>query len=105
MTSAPAISVNALAGRCLDRLVRDAALLRVEIARGSRGELLVDAGRGATGGIAAGLRMAEICMGGLGTCTLSEFRIGARAVQTDDAYEQSGDRLSRQPICGLETCI
>jgi methenyltetrahydromethanopterin cyclohydrolase len=64
--------VNALAGRCLDRLVRDAALLRVEIARGSRGELLVDAGRGATGGIAAGLRMAEICMGGLGTCTLSD---------------------------------
>lgn len=72
MTSAPAISVNALAGRCLDRLVRDAALLRVEIARGSRGELLVDAGRGARGGIAAGLRMAEICMGGLGTCTLSD---------------------------------
>ena len=72
MTSAPAISVNALAGRCLDRLVRDAALLRVEIARGSRGELLVDAGRGAPGGIAAGLRIAEICMGGLVPARLSD---------------------------------
>jgi methenyltetrahydromethanopterin cyclohydrolase len=57
---------------CLDRLVADAALLRVDIMRGSRGELLIDAGHEATGGIAVGLRMAEICMGGLGTCTLSD---------------------------------
>jgi methenyltetrahydromethanopterin cyclohydrolase len=70
--SAPAISVNALAGRCLDRLVADAAVLRIEVARGSRGELLIDAGHETPGGIAAGLRMAEICMGGLGACTLSD---------------------------------
>jgi methenyltetrahydromethanopterin cyclohydrolase len=69
---APAISVNALAGICLDRLVEDAASLRIEIARGSRGELLIDAGQEARGGIAAGLRMAEICMGGLGTCVVSD---------------------------------
>jgi methenyltetrahydromethanopterin cyclohydrolase len=66
------ISVNALAGICLDRLVADAASLRIEIARGSRGELLIDAGQEAPGGIAAGLRMAEICMGGLGICVVSD---------------------------------
>jgi methenyltetrahydromethanopterin cyclohydrolase len=70
--SPPAISVNALAGRCLDRLVADAASLRIEITHGSRGELLIDAGQDAPGGIAVGLRMAQICMGGLGTCTLSD---------------------------------
>jgi methenyltetrahydromethanopterin cyclohydrolase len=70
--SAPAVSVNALAGRCLDRFVADAASLRVELAYGSRGELLIDAGQHAPGGIAAGLRMAEICMGGLGTCIVSD---------------------------------
>jgi methenyltetrahydromethanopterin cyclohydrolase len=70
--SAPAISVNALAARCLDRLLADAALLRIEVARGSRGELVIDAGHEVPGGIAAGLRMAEICMGGLGACTLSD---------------------------------
>jgi methenyltetrahydromethanopterin cyclohydrolase len=74
--SAPAISVNALAGRCVDRLVADAASLRVEVSRGRSGELLIDAGQDAAGGIAAGLRMAEICMGGLGTCTVSDSGSG-----------------------------
>jgi methenyltetrahydromethanopterin cyclohydrolase len=70
--NAPAISVNALAGRCLDRLVADAASLRVEVTRGRSGELLIDAGQEARGGIAAGLRIAEICMGGLGTCSVAD---------------------------------
>jgi methenyltetrahydromethanopterin cyclohydrolase len=69
---APKISVNAMAGKCLDRLVADASKLRVEVSRGPLGELLVDAGQQARGGIAAGLRLAEICMGGLGTCSLSD---------------------------------
>ena len=72
MLSAHPFSLNALAGTCLDRLVADAAILRVEVRRGSRGELLIDAGQEAQGGIAAGLRLAEICMGGLGACTLSD---------------------------------
>lgn len=72
MLSPPAISVNALAGCCLDRLVADAASLRVEVTRGARGELVIDAGQDARGGISAGLRIAEICMGGLGTCSLSD---------------------------------
>jgi methenyltetrahydromethanopterin cyclohydrolase len=70
--NAPEISVNALAGICLDRLVAEAASLRIAVAHGRRGELLIDAGQEARGGITAGLRMAEICMGGLGTCTLSD---------------------------------
>jgi methenyltetrahydromethanopterin cyclohydrolase len=70
--SSAAISVNALAGKCVDRFVADAASLRVEVSRGRSGELLIDAGQHATGGIAAGLRIAQICMGGLGSCTISD---------------------------------
>lgn len=70
MTSAPAISVNESAARLVDRLVADAAKLRVGVTRGELGERLVDAGSKHLGGIAAGLRIAEICMGGLGNIQL-----------------------------------
>ena len=36
------------------------------------GETLIDAGSRSPGSIAAGLQVAEICMGGLGTVTLAE---------------------------------
>ena len=44
---------------------------RIAVAKGSLGETLVDAGARAPGGIAAGLRLAEICLGGLGTVMLA----------------------------------
>jgi methenyltetrahydromethanopterin cyclohydrolase len=69
--NASRLSVNDAAARLLDRLVADAVELRLAVSRGARGELLVDAGQRARGGISAGLRIAEICMGGLGTCILS----------------------------------
>ena len=60
------LSVNTLAGALVDQLVADAARLRVAVSRGSRGERVIDAGAKAMGGIEAGLRLAEICMGGIG---------------------------------------
>jgi methenyltetrahydromethanopterin cyclohydrolase len=60
------ISVNARASVLVERLVEEAAELRVAVSRGERGETLVDAGAHVVGGIAAGLRLAAICMGGLG---------------------------------------
>lgn len=60
------ISVNAGARRALGALLADAAALRLHVARGPAGETLVDAGAGALGGIEAGRRIAEICLGGLG---------------------------------------
>jgi len=70
MNTAPAISVNELAAKLVTRLVADAATLRIGVARGKLGETLVDAGSTSLGSIAAGLRIAEICMGGLGDVRL-----------------------------------
>jgi methenyltetrahydromethanopterin cyclohydrolase len=64
-------SVNTLAGEIVDRLVAGAARYRVGVSRGASGELLIDAGAKAAGGVEAGLLLTEICMGGLGHVTLS----------------------------------
>jgi methenyltetrahydromethanopterin cyclohydrolase len=61
------ISVNARAFALVERLVQDEAELRIAVNQGERGETLVDAGARVTGSIAAGLRLAAICMGGLGS--------------------------------------
>jgi len=71
MMSPPAVSVNARAAHLVDRLKADAAALRIAVSRGERGETVIDAGKKVGGGIAAGLRLAEICMGGLGTVALA----------------------------------
>jgi methenyltetrahydromethanopterin cyclohydrolase len=60
------ISVNTRASVLVRRLVEDAAELRIAVGRGERGETLIDAGAHVAGSIAAGLRLAAICMGGLG---------------------------------------
>src|SRR5260221_12405940 len=64
------LSVNARASELVDRLVADAGALKIGVTRGSSGEQLIDAGSRFQGGIAAGLRIAEICMGGLGHVAL-----------------------------------
>jgi len=64
------LSVNARAAALVDRLKADAAVLRIGVARGALGETLIDAGGEHRGSIAAGLRVAEICMGGLGSVEL-----------------------------------
>jgi methenyltetrahydromethanopterin cyclohydrolase len=65
------ISVNAAAARLVEHLKADAAELKIAIERGSLGETLIDAGHKCPGSIAAGLRLAEICMGGLGTIAIA----------------------------------
>jgi methenyltetrahydromethanopterin cyclohydrolase len=70
MNAAPAISVNERAAMLVARLVADAAALRISVFRSELGEMLIDAGAKSPGSIAAGLRIAEICMGGLGDVRL-----------------------------------
>lgn len=70
MPTAPAISVNERAAKLVAELVADQAALKIGVARGELGETLIDAGSENPGGIAAGLRIAEICMGGLGAVSL-----------------------------------
>lgn len=65
MNTPPGISVNERAAKLVAELVKDAAELKIGISRGELGEMLIDAGSNSIGSIAAGLRIAEICMGGL----------------------------------------
>ncbi|MBO0753298.1 MAG: methenyltetrahydromethanopterin cyclohydrolase [Bradyrhizobiaceae bacterium] len=64
------VSVNARAIGLVESMVAEAAALRVNVTRGSLGERLIDAGSQCRGGVAAGIRLAEICMGGLGRVAL-----------------------------------
>lgn len=59
-------SVNTRAALLVDALVEDADSLRIGVDRTVEGCLLVDAGIECPGGLEAGRRIAEICMGGLG---------------------------------------
>ena len=63
-------SVNRLAAPLIKALVEDANRLRVGIETAAEGHRLIDAGIGHPGGIEAGLRIAEICLGGLGAVRL-----------------------------------
>lgn len=72
------VSVNLLAGELVDRLLAESDRLRVVVSKGSRGEILVDAGARAVGGIDAGIMIAEICLGGLGKVTLAPFSVSPR---------------------------
>ncbi|QKP78816.1 methenyltetrahydromethanopterin cyclohydrolase [Methyloligella sp. GL2] len=50
-------------------MIEEADDLRVIVSKGSLGETLIDCGDKAPGGLEAGRRMAEICLGGLGSVT------------------------------------
>ncbi len=63
-------SLNALAAPLVARFETDAGALRATVSRGASGELLIDAGAKAAGGIEAGRRIGEICMAGLGSVSL-----------------------------------
>jgi methenyltetrahydromethanopterin cyclohydrolase len=65
------LSINTLTGQAVDRMVANAARLRITVSKGDAGETIIDAGKTARGGIEAGLAIAEICLGGLGTIGLA----------------------------------
>ncbi len=71
MTEKVGVSINFSSRPLVESLIRDAALLRIEVVELDNGVTLVDAGIGADGGLEAGRRIAEICMGGMGTVTLA----------------------------------
>jgi methenyltetrahydromethanopterin cyclohydrolase len=72
-----AISLNALAAPLVDDLIARAPLLRLQVKKGMRGHTIIDAGASARGGLEAGLRIAEICMAGLGRASLTTSAIAA----------------------------
>jgi methenyltetrahydromethanopterin cyclohydrolase len=60
------ISVNARAAAAVEVLRQRAAELKIAVGRGEAGETVIDAGGAQIGSLAAGIAIAEICMGGLG---------------------------------------
>jgi methenyltetrahydromethanopterin cyclohydrolase len=65
------LSINTLTGQAVDRMAANAARLRISVSKGEAGETIIDAGKKARGGIEAGLAIAEICLGGMGTVGLA----------------------------------
>ncbi len=65
------ISVNLRAAELAASLQRDSAALSIGVTHGPSGETLIDAGSAHRGSIEAGLRIAEICLGGLGRARLT----------------------------------
>ena len=59
-------SINALVAPLVSTLLGDAAGLRLGIERLDNGAVIVDAGIDRLGGLEAGRRIAEVCLGGLG---------------------------------------
>ena len=64
-------SINRLTQPLLENLKRDADALRLKLETLSNGTTIIDAGIDARGGLEAGRRIAEICMGGLGHVALN----------------------------------
>ena len=62
-----------------DRMVADAAELRVAARTLAGGARVIDAGIEVAGGLGAGLALAEICMGGLGHVAYAPVAIGGEA--------------------------
>ena len=71
MQSAKQPSVSARAAKLVDAMVADADALRISVSTGSHGERIIDLGANVVGGLEAGRRLGEICMGGLGTVAVA----------------------------------
>ena len=96
-------SVNRRAEPLVEAMVREADALRIAVSKGSRGERLIDCGSEVQGGIEAGVRMAEICLGGLGTVTVTPDATFANwPFSLTGTFLAARDRLPRQPVRRLE---
>ena len=84
-------SVNAKAEPLVKALIDDADALRVDITRGKLGECRIDCGVRAVGGLEAGRRIAEICLGGLG-------RVALETTDTDSSWPFVVTVHTSQPV-------
>ena len=73
------LGMNERAWALTDRMVERAADWRVTVQTLASGARVVDAGAGVPGGFAAGLALAELCMGGLGHVEFASLTIGGEA--------------------------
>lgn len=88
---AAGLSVNRMARPLVERLLHDADALGLRVRRDESGVHIVDAGIEAPGSIEAGLRVGEICMGGLG-------RVHLRSGNDAEGWPTWLDVRSSQPV-------
>ncbi len=84
-------SINTRAWAIAQAMIAHTESLRVGVSHGPAGETLIDAGAKSVGGIAAGIELARICMGGL-----AEIRVGSDP--TTPAWPWSVSVRSSQPV-------
>jgi methenyltetrahydromethanopterin cyclohydrolase len=72
------LSVNDRARALADQVEHDAEALRVAVSRLDNGARVIDCGSAVPGGLEAGRRFAEICMGGLGTVSFAPLVLEGR---------------------------
>src|SRR3954470_24041435 len=72
------LSLNDRAGALADRLADDADGLRVAVTTLAGGTRVIDCGSAVPGGLEAGRRFAEICMGGLGSVGFAPLVLDGR---------------------------
>jgi len=70
------LGLNARAWALADLLVADAGRLRIEVSRLPGGARVIDCGVNVEGGLEAGRRLAEVCLAGLGTVSLTAVDLG-----------------------------
>jgi len=73
------LGMNERASVLADKYIQRAAELRIAVQTLSTGARVVDAGVNVPGGFAAGLALAELCMGGLGHVEFASLTIGGEA--------------------------
>jgi methenyltetrahydromethanopterin cyclohydrolase len=78
MSVARALSVNERAAKLVARMIAEAEELRIDVGRGALGETLIDCGSKTVGSLTAGLRVAEICTGGLADVAIAPSSLGPR---------------------------
>jgi len=84
-------SVNKLTAPLVQSLIADAIPLRLGVSELANGTQVIDAGMKETGGLEAGRRIAEICLGGLGSVKL-------RASTNYDKWSWHVDVHSSHPV-------
>ena len=77
-TVTTALGMNELASEIADRLAEQEERYRVRLTTLGSGARVIDAGVEAGGGFDAGLALAQICMGGLGSVIYTPLTIGGR---------------------------
>src|SRR5947207_455460 len=73
------LGMNERASVLADKYSADAAVLRIAVQTLPTGARVIDAGVNVPGGFAAGLALADMCMGGLGHLEFTSVTIGGEA--------------------------